>query len=126
MKIYRRAQFLNLPAGTIYAKGEQWCFDGFSVKADTISNDWVCLSPMWIEANGEDEQWERLNAMLEDGAAFPMDTIYGRDGTFNDEQIFLVPDRADLEKLRAIIDAAIDVAPSSDERTTPGDTQVKA
>lgn len=111
MRIYKRAEFLALPAGTIYAKGKPWYFDGFNVKADTLpSNDWVQLSPMWIEAHDEDEQSERLDEMLERGASYPMQESYGRDGCFDEEEVFLVPERADLEKLRAMIDAALAVA----------------
>lgn len=110
MRIYRRAEFLALPPGTIYAKGKPWFFESLSIKGDTWTNDWLQLSPMWIEAHDDGEQVERLNAMLEEGASFPMQESYGRDGCFDDEEIFLVPEKADLEKLRAIVDAALAVA----------------
>jgi hypothetical protein len=110
MRIYRRKEFLALPAGTIYAKGKPWYFDGFSVKGDTWTNDWLTLSPMWIEAHDDGEQWQRLEAMLEAGASYPLQESFGRDGCFDDEDIFLVPEKADLEKLRAMVDAALTVA----------------
>jgi hypothetical protein len=111
VRIYRRKEFLTMPAGTIYAKGKQWHFDGFNVKADTLaSNDWVQLSPMWIEAHNDADQFDKLDAMLENGESCPMAESYGRDGCFDEEEIFLVPERADLEKLRAMIDAALAVA----------------
>lgn len=99
-----------LPAGTIYAKGKPWCFDGFNVKDQTLRNDWVKLAPMWIEANDDGEQVERLTEMLETGASYPMDDSFGRDGCFDDDEIFLIPEKADLEKLKALIDAAIAVS----------------
>ena len=110
MRIFRRKQFLSLPAGTIYAKGKRWYFSDFSVKADTLDNDWVQLSPMWIESRDDDDQFTKLEAMLEVGASYPMAESYGRDGFFDDDDLFLVPDRADLEQLRGIIDAALAVA----------------
>jgi hypothetical protein len=111
MRVVGRKTFLSLPAGTIYAKGKPWHFDGFNVKADTLgTNDWACLSPMWIEANDDGEQFARLDAMLETGASYPMAESYGRDGCFDAEEIFLIPEQADLEKLRAMIDAALAVS----------------
>jgi len=109
MRIYRRAEFLKLPAGTIYAKGKRWYFDGFNVKADTLGNDWVQLSPMWIEADDDAEQWSRLDEMLERGTSQPMAEGYGRDGSFDEDALFLVPERADLERLRDMVDAALAV-----------------
>lgn len=108
MRIYTREQFLKLPAGTIYAKGKPWHFDGLNVKADTMGNDFVHLSPMWIEAQDDGEQWDRLDDMLKNGASYPMAESYGRDGCFDDEEIFLVPERKDLEALRGMIDAALE------------------
>lgn len=110
MRIYRRSEFLKLPSGTIYAKGEPWFFDGFNVKGYTIGNDWAQLNPMWIEARDESEQWSRLDEMLEHGASYPMQESFGRDGCFNEEDLFLVLEREDLEKLRAMIDIALKVA----------------
>lgn len=102
MRIRRRAEFLALPTGTIYAKGKPWCFDGLSVKSDTWGNDWLTLSPMWVDDSD-------LEAMLESGASSPMQEIYERDGCFDEDEIFLVMERADLERLRAMVDAALAV-----------------
>lgn len=111
MRIYRRSEFLKLPPATIYAQGGRWFFNHISVKADTLdSGDWVYLSPMWIERENDADQWDKLESMLDDGASVPMATSYGRDGGFDDEALFLVPERADLERLRDMIDAAIAVA----------------
>ena len=110
MKIFTRQEFLKLPAGTIYAKGKPMYFDGFNVKADSLGNDWVQLSPMWIDATDADQQWRRLDGMIHRGESYPMAESYSRDGCFDDEEIFLVPEKADLEKLRDMINAAIAVA----------------
>lgn len=110
MKVYRRSEFMKLPEGTIYAKGKPWFFGDITVKGDTFGNDWTCLSPMWIESAGEDDQWSRLDGMLECGYSYPMASAYGRDGCFADDEIFLVLERGDLERLRGIVDAALVVA----------------
>lgn len=107
MRIYSRKEFLGLPEGTIYAKGKRWYFNGFSVKGETFGNDWAELSVMWIDSQNDSDQWSRLEGMHEGGASYPMAEGYGRDGCFDDEDIFLVPERADLEKLRGMIDKAL-------------------
>ena len=110
MRIYRRDEFLKLPAGTIYAKGKPCYFDGFNVKFDTLNNDWVHLNPMWIEAQDSGEAFDRFDEMLEHGASYPMQESAGRDGCYDKDEIFLVPERADLLKLKELIEAALSVA----------------
>lgn len=53
---------------------------------------------------------DRLDDMLENGASYPMDASYGRDGCFNEADLFLVFERADLVQLGKIVDQAILVA----------------
>lgn len=111
LKIYTRTEFMKLPAGTLYAKGKPWYFDGFHVKGDTIvhegraidfgTRDLVC-----IESHDSGEMIDRLEAMRADGASFPMEDAYGRDGCFDDEDLFLVWEGPDLEEMHRVIDAA--------------------
>lgn len=121
MRIYRRDEFLKLPAGTIYAKGKPCYldgFDGFNVKFDTLTDhagnniDWVCLYPMWIEAQNSGEAFDRFDEMLEHGASYPMQESAGRDALYDKDEIFLVPERADLLKFKGLIEAALAVADS--------------
>lgn len=110
MKIYKRAEFLGLPAGTIYAKGKPWYFSEPHIKGDTLpSNDWVCLSFNWISAKNESEQHEYLEHMLESGASYPMNDSFGRDGCFDKEEFFLVYEKDDLLKLREYVDEALKI-----------------
>ena len=110
MRIYRRAAFLKLPPGTIYAKGMPWVFDGIEVKGDTIGDDWSCLSLIWIESNDDADHWAKLDDMLERGDSVPMQSSYSRDGCFDKDALFLVAERDDLLKMRDMIDAAIAVS----------------
>ena len=123
MKLMRRAEFLRQHEGTIYAKGGEMYFDGLAVKAETIglsvaadghvSGDWVYLDPCWIEAAGAEETFARLAEMLETGSSSPMAESYGRDGGFDQDAIFLVFERPDLERLRSLVDAAIAASESA-------------
>ncbi len=111
MKILKRGEFLEMPAGTIFAKGKPWYFEAPEVKGDTTGDDFTAMQLCWIESggdiDGERNQWGRLTLMLDDGASFPMNPDYGRDGCFDDEDIFLVWEEADLLVLRSHVDAAL-------------------
>lgn len=110
MRIYNREEFLKLPAGTIYGKGKPWFFDGVNVKGDTTGNDWGYLNPLWVEAEDTGEAIDRLTGMLERGESQPMEDSFGRDGCYDEDDIFLVFERADLDQLRDWIDGAISVS----------------
>ena len=111
MKIYRRDEFLKLPAGTIFAKGKPQYFESLSVKADSLPNDFIYRQLVWFESHGdtgdEFDQGFRFEAMVDHGASFPMNQSYGRDGCFDNEDLFLVYERADLLELRGVLDAAL-------------------
>lgn len=121
MRIYNRDEFLKLPAGTIFAKGKPQYFESLSVKADSMPNDFIYRQLVWFESHGdtgdEFDLGRRFNAMVENGASFRMEQSYGRDGCFDDEDLFLVYESADLLELREIIDAALALAqPIPDKR----------
>lgn len=111
MRVYRRAEFLKLPAGTMYAKGEPWALGSLNIKGDTVWNnqDWATMDPCWVSGQDTGECRSRLEAMLEDGASFPMETEYTRDGCFDESEVFLVFEADDLLKLRKFVDEAISV-----------------
>jgi hypothetical protein len=117
MKIYRRDEFLKLPAGTIFAKGKPQYFESLSVKADSLPNDFVYRQLVWFESHGDTgDEFDlglRFDAMVEIGASFPMEQSYGRDGCFDNDDLFLVYERADLLELRGVLDEALLLQPVS-------------
>lgn len=113
MRLVDRKTFLALPEGTIYAKGKPWAFEGLNIKDENAgSNDWWYLEPCWIESAGSHEHFDFLEEMQTKGASYPMQESISRDGLYDDDAIFLVFERADLLRLRGMIDKAIDVSPS--------------
>lgn len=126
MRIVDRAAFMALPAGTLFAKiPEPIVIRGLHVKGDTITAqdgraiDWADLDLAQWRSHDTGEWVERFE-MLTEGVSFPMEDAYGRDGMFSDGDQFLIYERADLLNLRAIIDAALDIAhPSDAARTAP-------
>lgn len=123
MKLYRRAEFLKLPSGTLYCTGPEFAFGCIEVKADSLGVDWVSLHLNNIEANDSGECFARLEEMLEAGASYPLNESFGRDGMFDDDVVFLVFEAPDLISLRSYIDDALAAARPADapetERTTP-------
>lgn len=107
MRIYTRKEFLKLPAGVAYCKGIKWCFDGLNFKGDSLSNDWWSTDPAWVDGEDSAMCFSRLEEMLESGASYPIQEDQGRDGLFQEDDIFLVLDKYDLLKLREWTDIAI-------------------
>lgn len=113
MKIVNRSQFLQLPPGTLYAPGQRWAFDGLCVKGETLPNneDWSYRTLVWIDSEGDADQWQKLEQMLEKGTSEPLARYYNRDGSFDPQAIFLIYEPADLSALKAVIATATDLKP---------------
>lgn len=120
MRILRRDEFLKLPAGVLFCKGKPWYFESLHVKGDTITNsdgkpiDFghrdLCFVAMGHDSG---ELMRRMDEMLEDGASYPVEVNYGRDGCFDDEDLFLVYEAADLHSLQAAITEALEEEPAA-------------
>lgn len=108
MKIYKREAFLKLPGGTIFCKGQPWFWGQISIKADSLPNDYIEMELNTIESNDSGDIVRKYEEMLESGANYPLtDDYYGRDGCFDDEDLFLVYEVADLFILKGIIENCI-------------------
>jgi hypothetical protein len=117
MRLYRRDEFLNLPAGILYVKAgtirngaQEWGFEGPEVKGDTVAGaDWYSRPLSKIET-GDDDMFECLDKMIETGITYPLADFVVRDGLFDAGDLFLVFERDDLVTLRGLIDAAMEVS----------------
>lgn len=112
MRILRKAEFLRMPIGTLFARGKPWAFEQLSVKGESLHNsdDFFAMDLVSIKSDGSSEWVERLDKMLETGVSYPLETDgYGRDGCFDSEDLFLVYELADLQDLHRIIITAIQV-----------------
>src|SRR6185312_16833490 len=107
MRVVNRKAFLILPVGTIYCKGVPWAFEGLCIKGDSLSNDWIYLHPAWAAAHDSGAAMGLLETSLETGSLFACENAYGRDGCFDDKEVFLIFEKPDLEALRGHIDRAI-------------------
>jgi len=100
MKIVDRKTFLALPEGTVFAKYKPCVFEALSIKGETWGNDFLV---QYIDtALSADEADNLLYGAAETGASLPMDfDCLSRDGCFDDDQLFAVWERADVEALIA-------------------------
>lgn len=108
MKIVNRETFLTLPPHTLYATVPVTRrLDMLAVKGETIGDDWSkAYIPDWECEDSTD--WHNIYESMLAGSSVPMSTEeYGRDGGFEPSERFLVFERADLLKLRDVVERAI-------------------
>lgn len=113
MRVVNRTDFLMLPPGTIYCPGVQWAFDSVCVKGDSLENDWIYLNPAWASARDSGDAMDLLEKSLETGSSFAGEDAYGRDGSFNDKDVFLIFEKPDLEALQSYVERALALARSA-------------
>lgn len=106
MKIYSRSAFLQLPEGTLFCKGKPWYWGTLMLKGESLPNDFIYRDLCWVDAESSSEATEAFEEMLTQGVSVPMESAYGRDGCFDNDDIFLVFEEPDLEQLSEIIDNA--------------------
>jgi len=101
MIIVSLEQFLKYPEGTIYSKYKPCLTDGLHVKADSLdTGDFVCMGLIDPVAG---DHWEACQKM-EQGEHVPYEQDdYGRDGMFDDEQLFMVYDQTDTDTMMRIL-----------------------
>ena len=101
MKIVNREEFLKLPENTLYSKFKPCYFDDLSIKYNTMGNDFVCVSIIdSIECDSSEEFSDKLFDAMENKKSIAMDfDNCGRDGMFNDDQLFAVWESDDIRKL---------------------------
>lgn len=109
MKIVNRKEFLAMPAGTVYSKYTPFIFDDLSIKGDTWSNDFLCQSLSdafwWLSS---EEYIEGLQRAENAGESLVMDfDCESRDGLFDEQQLFAVWERSDVEGLIARLQLAL-------------------
>ena len=112
MKIVDRQTFLQMPAGTIYAKVSMGAYDfeAVEIKSNTVSGvDWYSqrLVGDFVGDKDSNDWLDSVEAMHNsEERAVDLD-IECRDGLFDRDQLFAVFDKTDAEALLARIAAAL-------------------
>lgn len=114
MKIVDRKAFMNLPAGTVYAKYAPQYFQEICIKGESIIGndgnhiDWLELRILQVESEGSDEESDILFQAEEEGQSFTLDLdCWGRDGMFEDSEKFAVYEIQDVKQLIARLGQAL-------------------
>lgn len=116
MRIVSLEEFRKLPNGTIFSKYEPCYFSGMEIKYDNCGErDFISVGlsqPFLRGQNRDGDDIAIIELSQEAGSSFDLDfEIAGRDGCFEDEQLFAIWETNDLIALRKKIDAAITLAP---------------
>lgn len=111
MKIVNRKTFLEMPPGTLFQNYHPCTSGILCAKDETIGNDFL-LQPLEgvsaMEWDSSDQMVERLEEMRGNGDSHPLDLdCLGRDGCFDNDQLYLVWERADVEALIARLQSAL-------------------
>lgn len=105
MKIVNRKDFLNLPAETMWSYYEPCVFRGLYIKVSDLnsgySNDFLYDDLIGaVENTGSDDWTDKLHLMEHERLSYPVDFDYtGREGLFDDGQLFAIYEKEDVEKL---------------------------
>lgn len=119
MKIVNRATFLAMPEGTVFAKYEPCVFGELMIKGESLFNDF-CYQQIVdaIECAGSGDFADKLFDAQEQGKSLTMDFYcQGRDGCFDDDQLFAV---WELENVRGLIHRLTETLPSPSEGANDG------
>lgn len=101
MKIINRKDFLALPAGVLFSKYAPCYFECMEIKEDSLCNDFISQQINGsVRSKGESEFADILLAAQETGESFSMDfDACGRDGMFDEDQLFAIWEPADVKAL---------------------------
>lgn len=100
MKIVDRKTFLSLPENTLYNTYEPCVFGPLEIKGESLSNDWFVQSLNTVNGRSSDDRDLVLDEAEESGVSFSFDlNCEGRDGCFENNQLFAVWEKEDVEAL---------------------------
>ena len=102
MKIVNRSDFLSLPVGTLFSKYKPCVFGPLEIKGDNIGRNDFSAQQIAdaVYASDSGEFADILFDAEENGSNFKMDlNCEGRDGLFDDDQLFAVWERDDVLSL---------------------------
>lgn len=102
MNIVSLKEFRSLPEGTVYMKFNPHVFEELCIKGETWEHDFVMTYiTQEIDAKDSGECGAILETAMQDSQySIKMDfDCYGRDGLFEEKQLFAVYEKQDVEGL---------------------------
>lgn len=109
MKIVNRAQFLALPPNTLFSKYTPCVFQHLEINGETWGNDFLTQQIVDAIAYADSGDFsDKLHLSQECGDSLRMDfDCQGRDGCFDDDQLFAVWEREDVLALIARLQGCV-------------------
>ena len=121
MKIVSRKEFLAMPPDTLYAKYQPCYFDALEIKGETLPADF--LTQQIVDAIARKDSGEFSDLLHESqttGKSVKFDfDCQGRDGCFDDDQLFAVWERDDvlalIDRLSRVVGAKSEVPDAKEQ-----------
>jgi len=97
MRIVNRETFLQLPSNTVFVEYDNFPFEAICIKGDTVGEcDFYVQHILEVKCKDVGDQDNILTA-AKNGATFQLDfDCIGRDGLFEEEQLFVVFEKSDV------------------------------
>ncbi|WP_280247304.1 hypothetical protein [Nocardia abscessus] len=107
-----RAELITQPPGTLYAeaRGPGQYGELLILGSAHGGPDFMCRT-LDVDAHDSGESFARDESMWKDGASFPINEAYQRDGMFNDTARYLVYEPADIASVIAGLNSALKGTP---------------
>ena len=100
MRIIDRATFLKMPPNTVFTKYKPHIFDELMIKGESWTNDFWTQDFLQLDYDDSLEIFDILDAARKEGKSFNLDlNCECRDGLFDDDQLFAVFEKQDVEML---------------------------
>jgi hypothetical protein len=122
MKLLNRKEFLKLPEGTLYAKYYQDIFDDICVKDASIGVDEeIGVFYTMPLINISDDAFDNDHADASDSFVKTKQCeldfdCYGRDGFFDEDQLFAVFEAKELSEMTKILQTALKLAVNAESK----------
>lgn len=102
MRIVKREEFLKLPINTLYRKYKPQFYEDLCIKGETWDSDFLCqeLHGDISGSTGSDHNSDLHDMAVESGGVFRFDLDgLGRDGLYDENQLFAIYDNEDIKGL---------------------------
>jgi hypothetical protein len=103
MKIINRKAFLAIEGEVLYSNFSPMIFEGLNIKCGNAGNNDFIYQPIIdaIDSESSERFFEAISDSQLNGGSMKMDFFdsVGRDGTFDEDALFAVWERADVEAL---------------------------
>lgn len=107
MRIASRAQLIEMPVGTVFTPCVPQVAEGLFIFGGKCGPDFLEECLIGVQGSGSSEHESRLWDKMIAGESIDVEYgVYGREGSFDDKQLYLVYEQADVRKLIAALHRA--------------------